>query len=312
MPKNISGSSQTSMDLTAEVPLAGDISSAARFEGTIQGLLNNDATLSGRFTGAYIQGLLDGLGLIDRGEIADNAINNEKLAAGTGTVGEFLQLRASNGLGWATPLQVRTGNGLTQVGTGNDGTVTIQIGADAITNAMIAANAVRASEIQDAAVTRSKLAAGTAASGNVLEATASGMQWATPSPAPVTFGDWSPAANTQTASVMNVVPSASSYIQLGKLVLLQGFVDVQTQGGRSWNRHVAAYFPLPVNRDTTLTQDQDGVAHSSSRNSYPLSLIIRLRRGGNPPHQTIQIEVVKDRSTTDNVNFTFFLAYVAA
>ena len=167
MPKNITGSgtAQTALDLTAEVPLTGDISSSSRLEETIQGLLNNDAALLARITGAVIRALFTGNERIDTPQIADDAITAAQLSAAAGTTGQYLRLQASNGLAWDTPINVQTGAGLT--GGGNEGTITLSIPnnsiladmirAGAITNAKIADGAVNAAKIVDGVINAAKL-----------------------------------------------------------------------------------------------------------------------------------------------------------
>ena len=165
MPKNITGSSQTAIRLSIEVPETGDTSSATRQENAIQALLNNDATISGRITAAYISGLLQGLtGWIARGELANDIIDATKLSAATGSVGQYLQLQASNGLIWNTPISVQTGTGLDGADTAvSEGTVTISIENAGVDTAQLADNAVETAKINNGSVTASKLSASTGA-----------------------------------------------------------------------------------------------------------------------------------------------------
>ena len=170
MPKSITGSSQASVRVDATVPVQGDIASSSRFEGTIQNLLNNDATLESRLTAAYISGVLDTLtGWITNSDLADDAVDVEQLdTQNTGAQGQFLRLRNANELEWITPtalnlpiLTVTTGTGLDGADSpANSGSITISIETGGVTAQQLASGAVTAIKLANGAVTALKLATG--------------------------------------------------------------------------------------------------------------------------------------------------------
>ena len=331
MPKTITGTSQSAIDKTASVPNPGDISSSARFEETIQGLLNNDATFEGQLTGAYIAGLINGLTNADRiaaGGIRDDAINAEKLSAASGTVGQFLQLAASNGLSWATPLTVTKGSGITLSTTGNtnassvsDGNVTIQINANAIVSSMINANAVTTAKIANDAITNAKIADDAVSAdqladssvtepklsirnnptdGQVLEwDTTNGLQWTDQtggSEASITA--WSPADPTGTPRIE--IGNNTYVIRLGKLAILTGSI-VGRLGSARLVTHTQD-FTLPVN------QAQSGWVNGTAQSIFndPVGIRVFL----NPQNATTLRVIMTKSTTTQTSQFNFMLAYV--
>lgn len=170
MPKTLTGASQSAVKATAVVPIAGELSSAARFERIIQDILNNDQTLGTQIanatlsitTGTGIDGANTGtssgsvtLSLSDGGvttvKIANDAVTEAKLDMHNSPAdGQILTYDTTNGMQWETPPST----------TPPDGSVTeAKIASNAVTASKIAANAVGASEIAAGAVNSEKVAA---------------------------------------------------------------------------------------------------------------------------------------------------------
>ena len=173
MPKDITGVTQATLDLTLTVPVNSDTSDADRIEAIIQALLNNDVTLRDTFAGD-ITAVSAGTGLSGGGQtgavtlrVADLGIVKALLAAdsvdatkidttNTGTIGQILELAANNQLTWTAKPSgggggtgdiegVTAGTGLS--GGGTSGTVTIRIASLGVDTALIANDAVDATKI---------------------------------------------------------------------------------------------------------------------------------------------------------------------
>ena len=194
MPKDITGSAQTNLDLTVTIPVNGDTSDAMRIDDLVQALLNNDATLRDVLAGD-ITSVTAGTGLSGGGStgavsirianggvatalIADDAITNAKIAddaidatkldtTNTGTTGQILELGASDQMTWVEKpsggqggggdiTEVRAGTGLS--GGSTSGVATLNIANGGVTATQLASNAVTGIKIANGAVTGAKIA----------------------------------------------------------------------------------------------------------------------------------------------------------
>ena len=121
--------------------------------------------------------------------IADDAVGLRALGtANTGAQAQVLTRGGGNEIEWttipatgATPAQASAiALNTAKVGLTDNSVTTARIANEAVTSAKIAANAVGATELANNSVNAAKLTAGTAAAGQVLTATDSGIDWVTP------------------------------------------------------------------------------------------------------------------------------------
>ena len=159
MPKTITGTSQTAVDLDLSIGVSGDNVTAARHEVNWQTLINNDATLNTRITsfrlttGAGIDGANSGVGVgtinisiptdgIVTAMITDAAITLAKLAANSVNTSKILNNAVT------TPKI-------------EDAAITLaKIASAAVDSSKIADNAVITVKINDQAVVTAKIADG--------------------------------------------------------------------------------------------------------------------------------------------------------
>ena len=119
MAKIIDGVVQTTLDTDAEVPEAGDLTSAARFEAFAQGTLNNIVTLNQLIAGGGSVTVTVADGSINEDKLATDSVTTIKIKDGNITT----QKLADDSVGPSkldTPSDGSTGQVLTRTATGQD------------------------------------------------------------------------------------------------------------------------------------------------------------------------------------------------
>lgn len=158
MPKDITGTNQTTLDLTITMPVSGDRTSASRMDTLLQALINNDATLKHLIdsfrltTSTGISGADAGVGIgaITIG-INDGSVGTQQLANNAVTAAKIIA------------------NAITSAKILDNAVVTAKIAHDAITAAKIADDAVVTAALDDAAVTTAKVADTAIATGKIAK-----------------------------------------------------------------------------------------------------------------------------------------------
>ena len=168
MPKDITGvpDPDGNLTLTFTVPVAGDRTSASRFETIIQALANNDATLDGKFTAANLRALLTTLtAWIPERAIADDTIPESKLDIHNAPSDGSILSYTSNGMEWINQAQNNVAAGVESITGGagitaspSTGFVTISITTNGINTAQLADDSVTSTKIVDGSITSAKIA----------------------------------------------------------------------------------------------------------------------------------------------------------
>ena len=149
MPKDITGTAQAAIGLTATVPVDGDVSDADRIEAVFQTLLNNDATLNAAPPGTIT--LVTGAGI----DGANAGVNSGRVT-----------------------ISLASG-GVAEANLASDAVTTDKIDDTAVTTAKLANFAVDTAQINTDAVDATKLdTTNTGTTGQILELAASNqMTW---------------------------------------------------------------------------------------------------------------------------------------
>ena len=138
MPKQITGTNQTAIDLQLTIGVTGDNITAARHEENFQALINNDATLQTR-------------------------VNSFRLTTGAGIDG------ANSGVGvGAISISIPNDGIVTTMV--NDAAITLaKLAANSVNASKIVSNAVTTAKIEDAAITLAKIASAAVDSSKIAD-----------------------------------------------------------------------------------------------------------------------------------------------
>ena len=265
MATSITGTAQTSLDVTVTIPQLNDVASSARFEDTIQTILDDIVTLDRRITSASGGTIADGsiteqklsADAVTNSKLADNAVQFENINAGAATAGQLLS-RTATGLDW---VNAPTGGG----GTIADGSITGQKLANlTVTGSKIANNTITATQIASATITATQIANNTITATQIANGTITSTQLATDS---VTLGKISTTSTgtdgqvlQRTATALNWVTPAAASITDGSITG-QKLANKTVTGGKIADTTITA--SQIANNTITATQIANGTITST-------------------------------------------------